>query len=185
MRRFVLFIGMTFLCAALLLEPAYAYINRGTVHITLDTEQIELSPGSSQPIMITLDPVQDSQMPGCGMADCPDGCGNCLTSDGNCPCDGTEYETYYTEVLTSSSDPSVAEASWTDGQVILEAHRPGSCTVKLSARLREYTGSSAELMVTVTSDSTASVLWIAIGCVILLLITAVIIINTKKKRGAS
>ena len=180
MYRFARFVTIA-LCAVMLASPASAYIERGTVHITADTKEIELSAGSSQTLQIALDPMQDSQMPGCGMADCPSSCGDCLTPDGNCPCDGTEYETYYTEVLTSSSDPAIEEALWEDGEVRLDAYRAGACTIKLSARLREYTGTSVEIAVTVVDNTPDFKLWVGIGGILLI----GIILILKKKREDS
>lgn len=139
------------LCMISMSVTVSAYIRRGTVGISVDKEKIELKSGESCQVSVTLDPEQDDQMPGCGMADCPDKCGKkCLSENGNCTCDITTYQTYYTNVEIKIENPEIVEVAYEDGIAVFTALAPGKTNVNLAARLREYTGSSVDIAVTVT-----------------------------------
>lgn len=144
---------MLVLCIISMSVTVSAYIRRGTVGISVDREKIELKPGESCQVSVTLDPEQDDQMPGCGMADCPDECGKkCLSENGNCTCDITAYKTYYTNVEIKIDAPEIVEVAYEDGIAVFTALAPGETNVNLAARLREYTGSSVDIAVTVTES---------------------------------
>lgn len=176
------------LTAALLLFaglslPAAAYINRGTVQISCDTAELALEVGQTVQVEYALDPESSDQMPGCGMSDCPEHCGaGCLSKDGNCTCDITAYQTYYTEVQVKKADEKVVRVSCADGVATFEAVGPGSCTVNLAARLREFTGTSVDIEVTVTGAKKPTG-WLVGGCLLLAAAVAGILIARKKRGG--
>ena len=59
-----------------------------------------MTAGSSTTVSVSLSPASDQQTEGCGMAECPQICGEkeCLDANGQCTCNGTEYKTYTTSV---------------------------------------------------------------------------------------
>lgn len=163
--------------------PAAAYINRGTVQISCDVTELALEAGQTVQVEYTVDPESSDQMPGCGMSDCPENCGaGCLSKDGNCTCDSTVYQTYYTEVQVKKADESVVRVSCENGVATFEAVGPGSCTVNLAARLREFTGTSVDIEVTVTGTEKPAG-WLVGGCLLLAAAAAAIVVARKKRGG--
>lgn len=180
MRKLLTMMLALAIALSLFVMPAAAYIERGTVHISADQDAVELKTGETTTVAITLDPAQDDQMPGCGMADCPETCGeNCLSKDGNCTCDITSYETYYTEVPIKIDAPEVVEATYENGVLTLKGLAAGTTNVNVAARLREYTGSSVDIQVTVTKSG-PSVALIA-GAIVGLALVAGIVVALGKK----
>lgn len=95
MKKVMGFLGALIMTCTLLPFSAMAYIERGTVQISCDAEELTLGVGETYELAVTIDPAQEDQMPGCGMSDCPQKCGsNCLSKDNNCTCDSTSYDTY-------------------------------------------------------------------------------------------
>ena len=104
---------LALLCAAALMQclftvPSFAYFNRGTVSMQLGQSSINLAAGKSASVSVTIDPIKEQQLPGCGMAECPQSCGNtgCLNEYGECTCGGTSYQTYYSGVKAVSGNSS-------------------------------------------------------------------------------
>jgi len=182
MKKIGTYLTALFLCAALMAGSASAYIHRGTVQITSDTEEIRFCTGEIFQVRLQLDPAQDRQTPGCGMADCPEKCGqNCLSAEGNCTCDGTYLETYYADVQISNDDPGVVEVTYQDGTATFTALKPGTSNVTLAVRLREYTGSSVVIPVTVESSGLGPALWVGLAFAVVL--AAAVLIAVVKKKG--
>ncbi|MCR4963715.1 MAG: hypothetical protein K6B40_07545 [Firmicutes bacterium] len=164
--------------------PAAAYINRGTVQIHCDTTALTLAVGQTVQVPYSVDPAESLQTQGCGMADCPDGCGaNCLSREGNCVCVDTVPVPFYTEVLVKKIDERIVSVSCDNGIATFQGLAPGSCTVNLAARLREFTGSSVDIAVTVEGAGTANVWWIAGICLLLALILLTGLRLRKRVRG--
>lgn len=147
MKKKMLIVAMGMVLLAAMPKAAQAYISKGTVEIEADTEEITIAPGETKKIPVHLTPQEDEQFPGCGMADCPETCGDCLTKNMECPCDGTEYETYYAQVKVRSSDEGVAAAQYEEGYVEFQGISQGEAQVKASAALRNFTGSSVTFQV--------------------------------------
>ena len=134
--------------------PVYAYFDRGTLSVTLAQGEVELTPGNSVSVSVTLSPATSQQLPGCGMPECPQTCGDgCLNEDGDCTCAGTDYQTYYAAAAVSSSNTSVATASYSNGSVTVTAVSAGTASITVTGSLRQYTSASAVLEVTVTENS--------------------------------
>lgn len=150
---------------------AWAYFSKSAPSISL-AGGVSVASGSSTTIVCSVSPEEELQLPGCGMAECPQACdglvrpgdskpGGCLDANGWCTCAGTGYYTAYTSVQVSSSDPSVARASWSGGVLSIVGYRPGTATISISASLSKHEQSSASTTVTVydntpTPDSTSS-----------------------------
>ena len=131
-----------------------AYFNRGSISVQLGKTAISLTAGSSSTVSVTIDPIKQDQLPGCGMAECPQTCGDgCLDENGECMCGGTEYKTYYSEAVVSSSDSSVATASYSNGTLTVRGESPGSAEITVTGKLRQWTDTSVTLQVTVTEAS--------------------------------
>ena len=66
--------------------PSLAYFNRGAVQISLSQTSISIDKGASASVSVTIDPIKEDQLPGCGMAECPQTCGSsgCLNENGEC-----------------------------------------------------------------------------------------------------
>ena len=160
---------------------AVAYVERGPVGISADTESLVLKKGESGTVHVTLDPEYEVQLPGCGLASCPQTCDNtCLTKDGSCSCGPTNYETYVTAVAAASSDPAVVQVSYADGAAEIRAIGAGKASVTLTASLKEHDDTAVEIAVTVEAGiSTAAVIGI---CAAAVLLSAVTIIVIKKRR---
>ena len=111
------------LAAPCLSLESEAYFNRGSVSLSLGQKSVSLAAGSSASVSAAVDPIKQDQLPGCGMAECPQTCGDgCLNESGECMCAGTEYKTYYADVSAASSDASVASASWENGTLTITGH---------------------------------------------------------------
>ncbi len=138
-------------------DVAYAYFNRGTVTMSLGKQSVSLEQGASENISISFSPASDDQLPGCGMAECPQICGEkeCLDENYNCCCNGTTYTTYYAYATVSSSNTSVATATYDNGVVTVKGVGSGTATITLTASLRQFTSSTQTMEVTVTAASTS------------------------------
>lgn len=122
--------------------------------------------GASQTVTCSVYPISESQLPGCGMAECPQECdglttpggvvGGCLNADGWCTCAGTGYITAYTSVSVSSSDPSVARASWNGGVLNVSGYRSGTAIISVYATLSKHESASSSMTVTVSEPSSSS-----------------------------
>lgn len=144
-------------------EVALAYFAKPAVGVYLGASSVSLTPGQSSTIGVSVDMWSEEQLPGCGMSQCPQGCGNlqnpntgvvggCLSSDGWCTCSGTSYSTEYTQLSVSSSNPSVARASVSGGALYIDAYSAGSATITVYSSLAKHVEGSTSLVVYV-SDS--------------------------------
>ncbi|WP_417118944.1 hypothetical protein [Olsenella phocaeensis] len=141
---------------------ALAYFSRPAPSIGVPGS-MSLASGDSRSVSCPVDPQSESQLPGCGMAECPQACdglenpsthvvGGCLSADGWCTCAGVGYYTAYTNVSVSSSDPSVVRASWSGGVLNVTGYRPGSAVVTVFADLSKHESASASFSVSVTGE---------------------------------
>lgn len=153
--RIISIITITCLINCLMTIPSFAYFNRGTVYLELGQSQVSLNQGKSISLSVTIDPIQEQQLPGCGMAECPQSCGNsgCLNENGECTCGGTIYKTYYSSVTASSGNSSVATASYSNGSLKITGVGPGKTTVSVIGQMRQYTDCTKKIIVTVSGDS--------------------------------
>ena len=128
-----------------------AYFDRGAVGVSVGKKNVTLEQGQSETISVTFSPAQSSQLPGCGMAECPQSCGekNCLDENGECKCNGTTYQTYYAFATTTSSNTSVATADYGNGVINVHAISPGTATITVTASLRQFNSTSTSISVTV------------------------------------
>jgi hypothetical protein len=133
---------------------ADAYFDRGQVGISLGQSSVSVNAGESRTVSVSLNPASDKQTPGCGMAECPQTCGDlgCLDGNGQCTCAGSKYSTYQTQVSAVSSNGSVAKASYSGGAVSISGVSPGTTTVTLTASLRQFRSNSTTISVTVSSS---------------------------------
>ncbi|MCU6761530.1 Uncharacterised protein [uncultured Roseburia sp.] len=132
-----------------------AYFDRGTVKVSLGRTSVSLKQKESESVTVSLSPKSDKQLPGCGMAECPQSCGekNCLTDDGECRCNGTKYKTYKAYAEVSSSNTSVATASYSNGVVTIKGISPGTATISVVGCLRQFSNSDAKtIQVTVAKS---------------------------------
>ena len=151
-RRCASFILVFCLVAVFFPLQSEAYFNRGTVSLSLGENALSLTAGTVSSVSVTIDPIKQDQLPGCGMAECPQTCGDgCLNESGECMCAGTEYRTYYSEVAVSSSDASIASASYANGTLTVNGNAPGTASISVTGKLRQYTDSTVVLPVTVTA----------------------------------
>lgn len=151
-------VSAAMLLAGTFAVPSFAYIERGNVEISGDTSYV-LEIGETAELSIS--PYEEEHLPGCQMPECPEICGEkeCIVyyNDGvpECVCAGTEFQTYYAEVSTSSSDTSVAEVSCSGGTVTITAVGQGTADITITADFREYTGADKTVLVTVNPQEPA------------------------------
>ena len=138
--------------------PSLAYFNRGAVQISLSQTSISIDQGASASVSVTIDPIKEDQLPGCGMAECPQTCGSsgCLNENGECTCAGTNYKTYYSSVAVSSSNASVAAASYSNGTLTVKGVGAGTAVITATGSMRQYTDASVTMNVTVKGSGNAS-----------------------------
>lgn len=148
--------AMVWLTAAAV--PSLAYFNRGAVQISLSQTSMSLAQGSSASVSVTIDPIKEDQLPGCGMAECPQTCGSsgCLNENGECTCSGTTYKTYHSSVAVSSSNASVATASYANGTLTVKGVGAGTAVITATGSMRQYTDASVTMNVTVKGSESAS-----------------------------
>lgn len=144
---------------------ALAVVNLGTVSVTMQGE-VSLDSGTSVTVMAAPSPAYSDQLPNC-MADfCPSGCEfgmeggtgtACLDKGtGQCTCFGYGYSRYYPSCTASSSDPSVARASWGGDVLSIRGCRPGTATVTVYPVMRLFTSEPASIVVTVNEVASPS-----------------------------
>lgn len=131
-----------------------AYYDRGKVTVICGMKNMSLEPGKEMTISLNVNPIQDSQTPGCGMAECPDTCGpTCMDENGNCTCAGKEYQIYKTDISVVTSNPSVAVGTCYGGTLVVRAVGPGEATLTVKGNLREWTSGTDSVQVLVTEKS--------------------------------
>lgn len=135
---------------------SFAYIDRGDVEIG-GSDSYTLKVGETAELSVT--PYEEDHYPGCGMAECPEICGekNCIVEvNGHteCVCNGTDLVTYNAEVTAESSDSEVADVSYDgSGSVVITAKAAGEAEISVTAKFREYNDASKTVSVTVQADS--------------------------------
>lgn len=161
------------LAAALLLAcglcfpaQAFAYFSKPAVGVYLGAGSVSLTAGQSTTVSVSVDMWSEQQLPGCGMAECPQACsglvnpdtgvlGGCLNADGWCTCAGTTYSTYYTQLSVMSSNPSVARATVSGSSLSIQAYSAGSATLTVYSSLSKHQEGSASMTVNVSAASSA------------------------------
>lgn len=148
-------------------SAALAYFSKPAVGVYLGASSISLVSGSSNTVSVSVDMWSESQLPGCGMAECPQGCGNiatpdgvvggCLSADGWCTCAGSSYVTAYTQLSASSSNPSVARASISGGAMTISAYSPGSATITVYSSLSKHADGATSMTVNVPEEASSNV----------------------------
>ena len=138
--------------------PSLAYFNRGAVQISLSQTSLSINQGESAAVSVTIDPIKEDQLPGCGMAECPQTCGSsgCLNENGECTCAGTNYKTYYSSVSAVSSNSSVAAASYANGTLTVKGVGSGTVVITVTGSMRQYTDASVTMNVTVKGSEKSS-----------------------------
>ena len=135
-------------------QTAWAYFDRGPVGVSVGKSSVTLEVGQSESVSVSFSPSSSSQLPGCGMAECPQICGdkNCFDENGECKCNGSTYQTYYAFAQTVSSNTSVATASYQNGVVVVTGHSAGTATITVTASLRQFQSTSTSFTVTVNQQ---------------------------------
>lgn len=143
------------LVTAALTAPSFAYFNRGPVSLSVGQTSLSLRTGESASVSVNIQPIKEQQLPGCGMAECPQSCGatGCLNEYGECTCGGTTYQTYYSSVTAVSGNSGVASASYTGGTLTVKGVSPGTATITVTGSMRQYTDTSVQVAVTVTDPA--------------------------------
>ncbi len=136
-------------------EVALAYFDRGAITVDLGQSAVTVKEGESMTVTVKVTPESDSQLPGCGMPECPQSCGEkyCLNDDGECMCNGLDYKTYYASVKTVTSNSDIASVSYNSGVLTIKGVAPGEATVTVTGMLRQYRENSQTIQVTVTDDA--------------------------------
>ena len=85
------------------------------------------------------------------MPKCPQGCSeSCTDENGQCRCAGADYQTYYPSATASSSNASVAVATYSGGALTVYGKQEGEATITVRASLRQFTDAEATLSVKVS-----------------------------------
>lgn len=157
-RRFIVLALVLVMTGAMTCTESFAYFNRGSVNVSVGKSSVSVAQGGSTSVSVSLSPSSSSQLPGCGMAECPQICGekDCLDANGECTCNGTTYKTYYASASVSSSNTGVATASYSGGAVYIKGISPGSATITVKGSLRQFTSTSKTISVNVTASTASS-----------------------------
>lgn len=135
-------------------SQAFAYYNRGSVSVDLGTTAVELQAGSTASVTVSITPASDDQTEGCGMPKCPQGCADsCADENGQCRCSGSNYKTYYPTAVASSSNASVAVATYSGGALTVYGKSEGEAVITVRASLRQFTDAETTLRVTVSGTA--------------------------------
>ncbi len=145
------------LSVALVPQVAWGYYNRGSVSIALGATEVSVAAGSTVSVTALVTPASDEQTIGCGMAMCPQNCAStCADENGQCRCAGSDYDTYYPSVAVSSSNASVAVATYQGNAVTVYGKAEGEATITVRASLRQFTDAEATFAVRVDPGSLAA-----------------------------
>lgn len=156
--RFALLITMSVMLLGMFPTDAPAYFDRGPVTVDVGQSAVTVKEGENMTVTVKVTPDSDSQLPGCGMAECPQTCGdkNCLNDEGECMCNGLEYKTYYADVKTATSDAGIAAVSHKSGVISIKGVAPGEAAITVTGMLRQYREDSRTIQVTVTAKADAA-----------------------------
>ena len=140
-KRSLIFVLALLITGVMTCSDSFAYFQRGSVGVYAGQSSVSVSQGGSAAVSLSFSPASSSQLPGCGMAECPQICGekDCLDANGECKCAGTTYMTYYASANAYSSNTSVATASCSGSTVYITGISPGSATITVTASLRQFT----------------------------------------------
>ena len=142
------------LALCMLPTQAFAYYNRGSVSVALGTTAVEVQAGATASATVSITPASDDQTEGCGMPKCPQGCSaSCADENGQCQCSGSDYTTYYPTAVATSSNASVAVATYVGGALTVYGKSEGEATITVRASLRQFTDAEATLKVTVSGKA--------------------------------
>lgn len=157
-KRLLSAVCVAVLFSCLFTVPSFAYFNRGAVTMQLGQTSVSVAEGKSVSVSVTVNPISEQQLPGCGMAECPQSCGNtgCLNEYGECTCGGTTYQTYYSSVKAVSGNSSVASASYANGTLTIRGVSAGTTNITVTGSMRQYTDASQTISVTVTSSGSGT-----------------------------
>ncbi len=147
-------------------SSAWAYYSLSPVEIYLGSNSISMGAGESASIGCGLSIASEEQTVGCGMAECPQGCGDlttpqgvkggCADVNGWCTCMGTAYSAYGTNVAVYSDNPGVARASYSNGVLNVTSYGAGSATLTVSATLQQHNDAAAYVTVDVSDNNASS-----------------------------
>lgn len=153
--QFALLMIVSSLLAGLFPAVATAYFDRGPVAVEVGQSAATVEEGGSMTVNVRVTPASAVQLPGCGMAECPQTCGekNCLDKDGECTCNGLQHKTYYADVQTATSDASIAAVSYNSGVISIRGIAPGQAVITVTGMLRQYRAGSQTVKVTVTAKT--------------------------------
>lgn len=146
-------------------QSAWGYFAKPAPTISV-AGSVAVSSGAETSISCAVSPTSEVQLPGCGMAECPQACdgltnpstgvaGGCLNADGWCTCAGTMEQTAYTNVSVASSDPSICRASWAGGVLSVAGYREGSATLTIRATLSKHNEAVSYVTVNVSGGSSS------------------------------
>ncbi len=157
-KRSLIFVLALLITGVMTCSDSFAYFQRGSVGVYAGQSSVSVSQGGSAAVSLSFSPASSSQLPGCGMAECPQICGekDCLDANGECKCAGTTYMTYYASANAYSSNTSVATASCSGSTVYITGISPGSATITVTASLRQFTSTSTSIYVTVSGSTQAA-----------------------------
>ncbi|MFT8889442.1 MAG: hypothetical protein ABF904_11575 [Ethanoligenens sp.] len=149
------------LATALILIPsldALAYINRGTVAVSLGETSAQVAAGQTTAISAMPTPASHDELPGCGMSYCPQQCSpGCVNDTGDCVCNGKTYTTYQAGLVLTSADTGIATATYADGVITVAGHKAGTTTISAVGTLRQYSSSTSQkIRVTVTGSTSGA-----------------------------
>ena len=154
-KRSLIFVLALLITGVMTCSDSFAYFQRGSVGVYAGQSSVSVSQGGSAAVSLSFSPASSSQLPGCGMAECPQICGekDCLDANGECQCGGGGYTTYYASAVAYSSNTSVATASCSGSTVYISGISPGSATITVTASLRQFTSTSTSIYVTVSGST--------------------------------
>ena len=116
--------------------------------VALGTTGVEVQAGATASVTVAITPASDDQTEGCGMPKCPQGCSDaCADENGQCRCSGPDYKTYYSTAVASSSNASVAVATYSGGALTVYGKSEGEATITVRASLRQFTDAEDTLKV--------------------------------------
>lgn len=145
---------MACLAAPGMAPSAQAVVNRGSMSVSMPGS-LSLTAGESTSVACTVSPGSDYQTPNCSTAYCPSGCGpngqGCLDDEGQCTCISSARSWYYSSATASSSNPSVARATYSNGVLYVDAYSAGTATIEVVGSLRLWTSAYAYMTVNVSA----------------------------------
>ncbi len=145
---------MACLSAPGMAPSAQAVVNRGSMSVSVPGS-LSLAAGESTSVACTVSPASDYQTPNCSTSYCPSGCGpngqGCLDDEGQCTCISSARRTYKSSATASSSNPSVARATYYNGVLYVDAYSAGTATIEVVGSLRLWTSAYAYVTVNVSA----------------------------------